>query len=458
MNYKISKKGNDSISLYLQRIKEARDYLSAAAVKFDDDDIVILTLNGLPAEFNIIRSIIRGRENVISLKDLRSQLLAEEAMLANISATPFMSAMVARDTDTQFNDKWSKFGTNSNSGDHCSGFSDGNSSGYNFSGYRPFYNKNKGKEKFQYGSNSKFVNGKQFYNNSNRGVLDSSPMLCSTCLEGKFSKLPFASALSKSNKPFEIVHSNVWGPAPCLSIEGFKYYVTFIYECTRYCWIFPINNKAVVCSIFVAFYQFVLNQFSISIKTLQSDGGGEYIGKQFQSFLVQKGITHQMSYPHTPEQNGLAGRKYRHIIETSITLLHQAQLPPSLWSFACQTLVYQINRMPTQTLNHKSPFEVLYGFVPEVNHLRIFGCSCYPLFRPFNSIKLQPRTSKCVFLGYASKYKGFICYEVSRKKVFISQHVIFDEREFPYSSLASTQTIASVKTTTYISANTYSKS
>ncbi|CAN6721051.1 unnamed protein product [Malus baccata var. baccata] len=70
------KKGNDSISLYLQRIKEARDYLSAAGVQFDDDDIVILTLNGLSSEYNTIRSIIRGREHVISIKDLRSQLLA----------------------------------------------------------------------------------------------------------------------------------------------------------------------------------------------------------------------------------------------------------------------------------------------------------------------------------------------------------------------------------------------
>ncbi|KAM1354495.1 hypothetical protein PS2_028626 [Malus domestica] len=685
------KKGNDSISLYLQRIKEARDYLSAASVKFDDEDIVILTLNGLSAEFNTIRSIIRGRDSVISLKDLMSQLLAEEAMLENISATPFMSAMVARDSTVQSTEKGFNTGTHFTSG---GGSSDGNSSGYHPSSYRPFYNKNKGRGKFQYGSNSKSFNGKQFYNNSTRGILgtskssqysssnsqvspcqicgkyghfadtcrfrntdspipdgcqicgkrnhsaqfchfrnsngptsqssmnayhvtastpfldqqlnpqvwltdsgatnhmtadlsnlslatpypstemietangeglsvshvgssvlqtsahklklnsvlcvpkltqnllsvhrlcldnncwlifyafcfwiqdkvtgrvlfrglcnnglypipmptryasskpifpataflghqvnsslwhsrlghpsnpltslilkksnihvvpDSSPMLCTTCLEGKFSKLPFMPVLSKSNKSFEIVHSDVWGPAPCMSIEGFKYYVTFIDEYTRYCWIFPITNKSAVCSVFAAFYQYVLNHFSVSIKTLQSDGGGEYIGKQFQSFLVQNGITHHMSCPHTPEQNGLAERKHRHIIETSITLLQQAKLPPSFWSFACQTSVYLINRMPTQTLHHKSPFEVLFGYVPEVNHLRIFGCSCYPLLRPFNSTKLQPRTSKCVFLGYASKYKGFICYDVSRKKVFISRHVLFDEKDFPYSSLA----------------------
>ncbi|XP_070676292.1 uncharacterized protein [Malus domestica] len=75
------KKGNESITLYIQRIKEARDYLSASSVCFKYDDIAILTLNGLPFEFNTIRSVIRGHDTVIPLKDLRSQLLAEEVMI-----------------------------------------------------------------------------------------------------------------------------------------------------------------------------------------------------------------------------------------------------------------------------------------------------------------------------------------------------------------------------------------
>lgn len=62
--------------------------------------------------------------------------------------------------------------------------------------------------------------------------------------------------------------------------------------------------------------------------------------------------------------------------------------------------------MPSQTLHQKSPFEALYGFVPGVSLLRVFACSCYPFLRSFNTINLQPRTTNCVFLGYASKYKG----------------------------------------------------
>lgn len=85
-NLQAIKKGSDSITTYLQRIKEDRDYLVVAGVLFEDDDIVILTLAGIPSEFNTIRSIIWGMDNVISIKDLRAQLLAEEAMIENAVA------------------------------------------------------------------------------------------------------------------------------------------------------------------------------------------------------------------------------------------------------------------------------------------------------------------------------------------------------------------------------------
>ncbi|KAM2200414.1 hypothetical protein ACFX1R_000365 [Malus domestica] len=80
------KKGTDSVTQYPQRIKEAREFLAAAGVTFADEDIVILALNGLPFEYNTFRCMICGRENVISLKDFRSQLLADEAFVKNNSS------------------------------------------------------------------------------------------------------------------------------------------------------------------------------------------------------------------------------------------------------------------------------------------------------------------------------------------------------------------------------------
>ncbi|KAM1070145.1 hypothetical protein TB1_002021 [Malus domestica] len=265
---------------------------------------------------------------------------------------------------------------------------------------------------------------------------DSAPMLCHSCLEGKFTKLPFQSSEHKSVIPFEIVHSDLWGPSPCNSIDGYKYYVTLIDECTRYCWLFPLVNKSDFFETFVVFYSFVHTQFSASIKILQTDGGGEYSSNKLTNFLHSKGILHHKSCPHTPEQNGLAERKHRHIVETTVTLLQSAKLPSSFWTFACQVAVYLINRMPTPVLKQCSPFEMLFGTPPLLTHLKVFGCSCFPLLRPYIQSKLQAKTIECVFLGYASNYKGFICFDVLKGRFYISRHVVFDESRFPYPHLS----------------------
>ena len=110
-------------------------------------------------------------------------------------------------------------------------------------------------------------------------------------------------------------------------------------------------------------------------------------------------------------------------------------------------LPFLINRMPCVVLKHKSPFEMLFGLIPSVTHLRIFGCACFPLLRPYMQNKLQPKTTICVFLGYAPQYKGYICYHVSTKKLYISRHVAFNENLFPYKDLC-TQFTASTSSST----------
>ncbi|KAI5312034.1 hypothetical protein L3X38_041207 [Prunus dulcis] len=94
--------------------------------------------------------------------------------------------------------------------------------------------------------------------------------------------------------------------------------------------------------------------------------------------------------------------------------------------------------MPTAVLYHRSPFEMLFGTYPPLTQLRIFGCACFPPLKPYNSTKLQAKTTKCVFIGYATKYKGYLCYHVPTKRVFVSRHVIFDEHHFPYTDLLPT--------------------
>ena len=85
--------------------------------------------------------------------------------------------------------------------------------------------------------------------------------VCTACLEGKFAKLPFPYPAIKSATPLEVIHRDVWGPSPTIFVDGFRYYVSFMDECTRFTWIFPMRNKREVYSIFVSFHAFLALSF-----------------------------------------------------------------------------------------------------------------------------------------------------------------------------------------------------
>ncbi|KAM1051317.1 hypothetical protein EV2_033841 [Malus domestica] len=166
---------------------------------------------------------------------------------------------------------------------------------------------------------------------------------CSHCFSGKMSRLPFVERLDRVEIPFHKIHSDVWDPSPIASIEGFRYYVSFVDETTRFVWLFPLMNKSEVFGTFVKFFAYVENQFNTKIKVLQSDGGGEFLSTAFKDYLANHGIVHFISCPYTPQQNGLVERKHRHIIETAITLLTAASLPHKFWYHVVAHAVFLLN-------------------------------------------------------------------------------------------------------------------
>ncbi|KAI5327629.1 hypothetical protein L3X38_027025 [Prunus dulcis] len=261
---------------------------------------------------------------------------------------------------------------------------------------------------------------------------DSVSALCSACLFGKMHRLPFPSEHVRSKIAFQRIYSDVWGPSRNKSIDGYRYYVSFVDECTGFLWLYPLLNKSGVFEIFLKFYAFICTQFGAHLQYFQSDGGGEFNSLQFASFLDSKGIIHRLSCPSTPQQNGFAERKNRHVIETALTLLVPASLPGQFWYHAVAHAAYLINFMPSIALGNQSPFQKLFGKPPLIQHLRVFGTAVYPYVRPFNEHKLQSRTVHCVFMGYSQGYKGVICYNTSTHRFLLSRHVVHDENVFPF--------------------------
>jgi transposase InsO family protein len=213
---------------------------------------------------------------------------------------------------------------------------------------------------------------------------------CTACLRSKSHQLPFSHQHTRSTAPLQLLYTDVWGPSPLISTTGFKFYVSFLDDFSRYSWVFPITCKSDVSTIFIQFQSYVENFFSLKIKSVQSDWGGEY--RTLQTILHKRGISHRISCPYTHQQNGAVERKHRHIVETGLALLSHASVPISYWDDAFVTACYLINRMPTSSLQNKSPFEVLFKKSPDYSFLRVFGSACWPNLRPYNSNKLQPRS------------------------------------------------------------------
>ncbi|PNY02796.1 copia protein (gag-int-pol protein), partial [Trifolium pratense] len=252
---------------------------------------------------------------------------------------------------------------------------------------------------------------------------------CEACQFGKLHLLPFKSSYSHAQEPLDLIHTDVWGPAPIMSNSGFKYYVHFIDDFSRFTWIYPLKQKSETIHAFTQFKTLVENQFNKRIKIVQCDGGGEY--KAVQKLALEAGIQFRMSCPYTSQQNGRAERKHRHVAELGLTMLAQARMPLCYWWEAFSTSVYLINRLPSSINQNACPYTLIYKKEPDYSVLKPFGCACYPCLKPYNKHKLQFHTTRCVFLGYSNSHKGYKCIN-SHGRIFVSRHVVFNEEHFPF--------------------------
>ncbi|MFS7942761.1 putative RNA-directed DNA polymerase [Helianthus anomalus] len=197
------------------------------------------------------------------------------------------------------------------------------------------------------------------------------PGLCNSCELSKAKHLPFVENNKHAQQVLDLIHCDLWGPAPIASTDGYLYYVIFVDDYSRFTWFYPLKAKSDFYHILIIFFNFVQNQFSTSVKVFQSDGGTEFINHRVQNCFQEHGIHHRLSCPHTPEQNGRVERKHRHITETGLAIMFNAHAPSKLWVDAFTSATYIINRLPTKILENKSPFEILFKQPPSYSNLRI---------------------------------------------------------------------------------------
>ncbi|CAL9005654.1 unnamed protein product [Prunus brigantina] len=263
---------------------------------------------------------------------------------------------------------------------------------------------------------------------------DESSFKCETCILAKSHRTVFPLSDSKAAKPFDLVHSDVWGLARVTS-NGFRWFVTFIDDCTRLTWVFLLKNKHDVASILPEFCTMVSTQFHAQVKVFRTDNGGEYVNNTLASFFLAQGIIHQTTTPFTPQQNGVSERKNRQLLEVARSFMLDMSVPHHLWGHAVLSAAYLINRTPSRVLDFKTPHDVFGDHVSPVSvsklPLKVFGCVAYVHVYSHQRSKLDPCALRCVFIGYSSTHKGYKCYHPPTQKVHVTLDVTFHE-EVPY--------------------------
>lgn len=168
----------------------------------------------------------------------------------------------------------------------------------------------------------------------------------------------------------------------------------FVDDCTRMTWLYLLKHKDEVFTVFQSFHAMIQTQFSTQIRILRSDNGGEYVNHHFHSYFQQHGLIHKISCPQTPQQNGVAERKNRHILETARALLFGAHVPTWHWPDVVSIAVHLVNCLFSKILNFQTPLQSLSASVSLLTALmlppRIFGCVAYVHLPKNKDNKLDP--------------------------------------------------------------------
>ena len=202
------------------------------------------------------------------------------------------------------------------------------------------------------------------------------------------------------------------------SLGGAEYFLTFTDDHTRYSWVYMLKTKDQVFERFCEWKALVEKQTKHKLKRLRTDNGGEYTSRRFEQYLKSEGIRHEKTVPKTPEQNEVSERLNRNLVESARSMLLDANLPKVYWA---NTAVYLKNRCPTKAVQGRTPYEAWYGKKPNVEHLKVFGCTAYAHIPKDERGKFDSKARKCVLLGYDDLTKGYRLYDVENKKIIIIQ-------------------------------------
>ncbi|GJZ81043.1 retrotransposon protein, putative, ty1-copia subclass [Tanacetum coccineum] len=199
---------------------------------------------------------------------------------------------------------------------------------------------------------------------------------CVPCMSGKMARKPYTHQVERAKDLLGLIHTDVCGPFKIMSRQGASYFVTFTDDFSRYRYVYLLKHKHEVFETFKVFQKEVENQLGKTIKLLRSDRGGEYMSQEFLDHLKDHGIIAYRTPPYTPQHNGVSDRRNKTLLDTVRSMMSQTTLPKSF-----EALVKR------DTLTKPD--------------------------------KLEPRSIKCIFIGYPKETMGYSFYFPPENKVLL---------------------------------------
>ncbi|GJY94132.1 putative ribonuclease H-like domain-containing protein [Tanacetum coccineum] len=251
---------------------------------------------------------------------------------------------------------------------------------------------------------------------------------CVACLKGKQHKASCKSKIQNSiTQPLFMLHMDLFGPTFVSSLMNKKYCLVVTDDYSRFTWVFFLASKDETSGILKSFITQIENLVDKKVKIIRCDNGTEFKNRVMSEFCEKKGIKREFSVARTPQQNGVAERRNRTLIEAARTMLADSKLPTTFWAEAVNTACYVQNRVLVVKPHNKTPYELFRGRTPSLSFMKPFGCHVTILNSLDHLGKFDGKSDDGFFVGYSLNSKAFRVYNIRTRKVEENLHVRFLE-------------------------------
>ncbi|GKB16764.1 putative ribonuclease H-like domain-containing protein [Tanacetum coccineum] len=225
---------------------------------------------------------------------------------------------------------------------------------------------------------------------------------CVACQKEKQHKASCKTKLVNSiSKPLHMLHMDQFGPTNVKSLMKKSYCLVVTDDFSRFSWVFFLATKDETSGILKTFITEIENQLDHKVKVIRCDNGTEFKNSVMNQFCEMKGIKREFSVARTPQQNGVAERRNRTLIEAARTMLVDSKLPTTFWAEAVNTACYVLNRVLVIKPHNKTPYELIRGRTPLIDFMKPFGCPVTILNTRDHLGKFDGKADEGFFVGYS---------------------------------------------------------